>query len=330
VLGGHRGGLLLLAAWVLWAATTARLHGLALSPLSPYVVSPLVLAAGLAGGRVVARRADSRLVDTTLLALSAVLLVGVVMTDGPAKGPIGYANANAAVAVQVTALCGIAMVGASTARRLLLLTAGLGALAVVALNNSRAGLIVTVPLVCGIGLAVWRPGRRRYWALLAAGVTLVGGAVGVVVLAAREDWPGWAVRGFDTTRQRLWHDALSLWRQHPVLGGGPGSFQTSSPVAADQDTVAAHSSILQVGAETGAVGVLLLALFLATGLRYTARGAVPYTLVAVAAWTALGLHSFVDHLVEYVPVVLAAGMVLGWASATSSEQLDVPEGESPR
>jgi O-antigen ligase len=328
VLGTQRDGLLLLALWVVWAATTAQLHGRALSPRSPYVVSPLVVAAGVALGRLVARSAKPRLVDTMLLALTAVLLVGVVTTDGPAKEPLGYANANAALAVQVVSLCGLAMVGAQTARRALLSMVALGAVAVVVLNTSRAGFIVTVPVACAIGLALWRPGRPRLW-VLAAAATLLAGALGVIVLAARADWPAWAVRGFDTARQMLWHDALSLWRQHPVVGGGPGSFQTTSPLAADVDTAAAHSSILQVGAETGAVGVVLLALLLATGLRYAARGAVPYTVIAVAAWTALGLHSFVDHLVEYVPVVLAAGLVLGWASATRSEQLDVRERESP-
>jgi O-antigen ligase len=329
VLPPHRDGSLLLGVWVVWAATTALLHGRVLSPFSPYVVSPLVLAAGVALGRVVARRADRRLVDTLLLSLTAVLLVGVVATGGPAKGPLGYANANAALAVQVLALCGLAMVGAQIPRRLLLGVAGLGVVAVVALNASRAGLIVTLPLGCAIGVAVWRPDRRRRWALLAAAAALLAGAMGVVLLAGREDWPAWAVNGFDSTRQLLWHDALALWREHPVLGGGPGSFEATSPLAADVDTAAAHSSILQVGAETGAVGVVLLALLIATGLRYAARGAVPYALVAVAAWTALGLHSFVDHLVEYVPVVLAAGVVVGWASTTRSEELDVREGESP-
>ena len=77
-------------------------------------------------------------------------------------------------------------------------------------------------------------------------------------------------------------------------------------------------------------GVGFLGLATLAGLLWAARGRAPYAVIAAAGWTALLLHSLIDHLLEFAPVVLAAGLLLGWAATTArSEQLDVPEGEPP-
>ncbi len=137
------------------------------------------------------------------------------------------------------------------------------------------------------------------------------------------------VTALDPARQVLWSDALSLWSAHPLTGGGPGAFVEYSRLGGDTDTASAHSSILQVGAETGSIGVVLFALFLVAGLLWATRGAAPDAVVGVVAWIALVVHSFTDHLLEFAPIVIAAGLAVGWAGATRSEELDVSEGEPP-
>jgi O-antigen ligase len=122
-----------------------------------------------------------------------------------------------------------------------------------------------------------------------------------------------------------------LWADHPIIGAGPGAFQEFTPLGRDTDTASAHSSVLQVGAETGWVGVALFALLALAGLLWAGRGVPAYAVVASAAWTALLVHSFVDHLLDFPAIVLTAGVVIGWAGASrGSEELDVPHGQRPR
>ena len=73
------------------------------------------------------------------------------------------------------------------------------------------------------------------------------------------------------------------------------------------------------GSETGWVGVAFLCLTTVAGLLWASRGTAKYAVVAAAGWTALLLHSLIDHLLEFPPVVIAAGLVLGWADTTPPE-----------
>ena len=319
----------LLIVWVTWVWVAGLLAGRPLSLGSPYVVAPVALVAGVALGRTVAGRRRPGVAAAGLVIVTAVLLLAVLSTEGPAKRPIGYANANAALAVQLIGLCGLAMLGAHRPRRLVLWATTAGALAVVAANASKAALAVAVPLVAVVALMSWRPARRARWVIVASALAMATVAVGVVRLAAREQWPPAVVTALDPARQALWSDALSLWAAHPVPGAGPGAFAEYSRLGGDTDTASAHSSILQVGAETGAVGVVLFAVVILAGLLWAARGDAPDARVAAVAWTALVVHSFTDHLLEFVPVVLAAGITIGWAAATRSEELDVTKGEGP-
>ena len=323
-------GLGLLLSFVVWAGISAALADRTLSPTSPYVTTPLLLCVGVGLGRLIGPRATNWWVVGGLAASSLLFLVGVVWANGPAKGPIGYANANAAVAVQLVALCGLALLVAHGVDRLVLGLAVLVALLVVGLNRSAGGLVVGLPLAVLVLAMLWRPARQRWWAVLISAVSLVAGAAGIVWLAGLSPWPAWAVRAFDPVRQQLWHDAITLWRSHPVIGAGPGSFADATPLAVDADTSTAHSSVLQVGSETGLVGVGLLALVALVGVVIASRGPAPAAVIGIAGWTALGVHSLVDHLLEFAVVVVAAGMVLGWARASRpSEELDVPERERP-
>ena len=94
-----------------WSWAAALFAGRVPSLTSPYVVSPVVLVIGVVLGRIVATRIPHDVVVAGLVTVTAVLLVGVIWTEGPAKRPTAYANANAALAVQVIGLAGLAMLG---------------------------------------------------------------------------------------------------------------------------------------------------------------------------------------------------------------------------
>lgn len=328
----ERVGIALLIACLAWAAAAAIISGRPPSPASPYVIAPVVLSVGVAAGPVLARFAHAapRSFADSLAIVAGFLILGVLLTPEPGKEPLGYANANAALAVQVVGMCGLGLLETARGRRMILgasLTLGVVA---VALNRSTAGLVVVGPLVAAIALALWSPPARRWWAVMLGATTTLAGAAVIAWLAARSTWSPWAERAFDPVRAQLWRDAMALWRADPLTGGGPGSFREATALSADPDTASAHSSILQIGSETGWVGVALFALVALAGLLWATRGRAPYAVVGAAAWTALLLHSFVDHLLEFPPVVLAAGLVLGWAAGSArSEQLDVAQGESP-
>jgi hypothetical protein len=326
-------GLLVLAAWVVWSTVvTVALDG-TWAGWVPYALSPVVLVAGVAAGTGLARRSASTGTATALLLLGGGLVLGVLLTAEPGKEPTGYANANAAVAVQAVAMCGLALlVSPAHHRRSLGVALGLAALAT-ALNRSAAGVALVVPVIIVTALAAWRRPSRRAWARVAVvlGSTTGAAAAVVVVRSARDaPLPAWAVRLFDPVRKRLWHDASALWEARPLTGSGPGSFRGATALAADPDTLSAHSAVLQVGSETGWVGVAFLGLVGLGGLLWAARGRPAAAVVAVSAWTALLVHIQVDHLLEFGSVVFAAGLVVGWAGATGrSEELDVAERQPP-
>ncbi len=102
-------GLALLLAWVAWVGAWSFVADRMPSPASPYVVAPLVLVAGVVGGRALARHGGAPRLHVALLALAVVLVAGVPLTAEPGKAPLGYANANAALAVQLVGLCGLAL-----------------------------------------------------------------------------------------------------------------------------------------------------------------------------------------------------------------------------
>ncbi|MFW5471865.1 O-antigen ligase family protein [Knoellia sp. CPCC 206450] len=335
----------LLGAWMAWSVASAVVgdgDG-GVRPVLPYVLCPLVLVAGVATGAALHRRAHSPAVPVALVVTSTALVLGALLVVDPGKAPLGYPNANAALGVQLVALSGLALlatpVEAARGRVLLALSALAAALAV-GLNRSAAGMAVLLAVGLVTLLAVWCRPVSQGWRLAAVVVGAVASvaAGGLIVAAAREPvFPAWARTAFDPAREQLWEDAAALWRQRPLTGSGPGSFAGATSLAADADTVAAHSSVLQVAAETGWVGVGFLALTGLAGLLWAARGRTPEAVVGAAAWAALLVHSTADHLVEFGPVVLLAGAVVGWAGASGrsstrpegSEELDVPERERP-
>lgn len=146
--------------------------------------------------------------------------------------------------------------------------------------------------------------------------SLIAAMAGVAALwlGSRASWPSWlaTAQSLSSARHTLWSDALSLWATQPFRGAGPGAFTPSSELASSTPSLAAvHSLILQVGAELGVIGVVLLALVFVGGLVFAARGSRPVALIAMAAWTALAVHTSIDHLEDFPVVSFMGGVILG-------------------
>jgi hypothetical protein len=100
-----------------------------------------------------------------------------------------------------------------------------------------------------------------------------------------------------THRPQIWHEAWRDYKANPVLGSGPGTFEQywskNRPIKLKLKD--AHSLYLEVLAELGPVGLLLLAVALGTPLAaaWLARGhpLVPGVLAAYAAYLA---HAGID------------------------------------
>lgn len=321
-------GLALVVVWWAWVVAVGVLTGRAVPLGSPYLVAPLVVVGGVVLGRLAGRGAsvdvDSKSGRWSLLALVvavASLMPGAAWKMAPGPAPLGYPNANTAAATQVLVLCALALLGCSDrwTRGLLVVLVAASGFGIVH-HGSIAGMAVAIPAVLLVLVTlVWRP-RRQWWAVALGIGSLAGAVVLLLRLATLPVWPDAALRGLSSVRQDLWRIALRVWGDHPVTGAGPGAFARANPYAVDTDLAAAHSSLLQVGSELGLVGVGLLGLLVLAGYVVATRGRPALGILAATAWTALWIHSLVDHLFDYPGLALLAGVVLGWAGATSGRR----------
>lgn len=318
-------GLAGVGSWLGWLIASTVITGRSLSPLSPYLVAPLFAVAGVAAGRWLAPRAHRWPVPAAVVGVGAAFVVGYLITPGPGKLPLRYMNANAAAGVQLLALAGLAALSSRPFRaaerwaRWLPHVALVTALGVVLLNRSQAGTLVAIPVaLVAVWVSVRRSGPPRALIFLAGLLSLGGAAAAALWLAAQPALPARVLAVLDPARKQLWDDAVNVWRAHPVTGGGPGSFAENSLLALDPDTSTAHSSLLQVGSELGVVGVALFVVLLVVGLSLAVRRDRAAAFISAAAWTALAIHSFVDHLYEFPAVTFTAALVLGWASGQNS------------
>ena len=128
-------------------------------------------------------------------------------------------------------------------------------------------------------------------------------------------------------RVELWHGALQLLQEEPVSGVGPGRYAAASPAiepAGPDSPRWADNDFLEVGAETGLVG-LALALGLFTWGFVRLHGERPDHAAAVAgvALGTLGIYASLDHALHAWPVVLAAAAIVG-AGSRSWQQRPLP------
>lgn len=315
-----------LAAWTSLSALATDADGAA----AARVVGLLALAAGAyAAGRLLGARIPW--LPAAAVAAGAVIAVVPTWLGGSSRvaaGALGYSNASAELSVQgfAAALLVLALVG----RRAGAVPAALAAL-VLAVATIRSDSIAATGLLvlpaATVGAAAAGVSPRRILTGLAT--LLVVALAGTVVLGATGGGQGSGDRPvssvIDATlsgrRIELWHDALVLMAEHPLLGVGPDRFSAESPTArADRDARWAHNGFLQQGAETGLVGLaLLLGIFLwglgrlGGGGAGSAIGAIAHgpAVAAGAAVAALGIHACVDYVLHFPTLPVAAAAILG-------------------
>lgn len=333
-------------AWTVYVGLASlRIEGGVSEVLSvswPYLAFAPMVVVGAVLGHVAKRGVLLLVVALLVVAPALILLLGVP----------SYVNALAAAGVQLVALGALILEGSAGAgvrglrgapmvrtrdpgdvalggwdraqiawRRQLVQVIGacIAVLGAVLATNAKAGLATLVVVVAAAVLAAWGRLHLSRRAVIGLGLGTVGlAALLVVVLGVVGRWPSWMTgpQSLSSARHALWRDALTLFAQHPVFGGGPGAFSEWSGIAEYNPLLyAAHSSVLQVASELGAVGVILFAAMLVSGTLLAAQRGRGRALIGVAAWSALAVHSMIDHLYEFPMVVLLAGIVIGWAGA---------------
>jgi len=165
------------------------------------------------------------------------------------------------------------------------------------------------------GLALWPAIRRRRW-LLTVGFLLMG----VAVLAGPRHLRERALTMTDpddvTVKERtyMWRSGVTMWREHPWLGVGPGGVKRdyrnyALPEALRKRTGHLHNSALQTLVETGVAGLLawlwLWAAFFRVAVRLlrrlpatagSERALLAGSIAAIAGFLVAGMteHNFGD------------------------------------
>ncbi|MFA9430128.1 O-antigen ligase family protein [Egicoccus sp. AB-alg2] len=293
------------------------------------LLAPLAWAALLGGTFGLSRRLSSQrpaLVPATVVTVGAVTFVaGVARGDlyDRLHGPLGYANATAAlfVVAVAAALLWRERVGGRRQRGLLLAVGGLFATVPVG-ANSRTGTAATLLVLAAAVPACRRMDRRVAGRVVAAALLVVTAAIAVTLRA------GGAIRsalGLEaatlgpsiTERVRLWREAIDLVREAPWTGIGYGRFGAAgNPAVFDWERYA-HNEYLHLAAELG-LPVLALVLVLLTALyRDLLRAPDPSALLGVALLTALCVHAAVDYIAHFPLVALTAAASLGAVGLSS-------------
>jgi len=258
-------------------------------------------------------------------------LVRLLLLDDPE--PVRLANltfdhfnsAGAYLSLVVGVLFGMSL---STERSGRLWTATLVGLVALYLTYSRGAAIATA---AGMVAATYLVVRARWRFTLA--VCAVGAAgVAVVVLVPRLIASDYAATMNLSTRALIWQGYVQAWSASPVFGLGPGNgFIAAQFLSPFGDEYAAHSNFLYLATDYGLLGVgaavygFGAVVVRALRIDPTNRRAHPYLLAAVAAITALIVHSVVDHtlVIFSYRVALFAIVAVGLRSS-SQESEDFP------
>ncbi len=185
-------------------------------------------------------------------------------------------------------------------------------------------------------------------------VILFGGLVAIAAVAtiprggpvdvARDTWhsfnggPAGTVDGgnltdrlFDASsngRKELWTVALDEWRDHPVAGGGAGTFTAALYARNDRvfDTENAHSLYFETLGELGVVGLLLVLLVVLTPLAAGIRARhEPLAATALGGFVVIVAQAAVDTDWES-PAVIVSALLLGGAVVAAARGKRLPVG----
>jgi tetratricopeptide (TPR) repeat protein len=129
-------------------------------------------------------------------------------------------------------------------------------------------------------------------------------------------------QGGDSLRLDLWRSSLAIFAEHPLLGGGPGTWvqlkvEANPPGAPNLILAHAHNLYFQALAELGLAGVAALAVLAAAVVRRLRAGIHhpdlgPQAIAATAGLVGFLGQSLVDNLVNLVSVCLLIMLPVAW------------------
>lgn len=163
-------------------------------------------------------------------------------------------------------------------------------LAVVLIMNDSRGAFISA-IVAGASFLLLRF-RVNWRVLLVAGAILTGGALGIVSKTSG----GHA--GGDVIRQDLWRSALSMLKDHPLTGVGPGVFGQAFRqyrTVTDDNMSGAHDWYLNTLAELGIPGGVAAALSALVFMRALPRKRTAKQDAILAALVGVGAHLLFDN-----------------------------------
>ncbi|MHB9755512.1 O-antigen ligase family protein [Streptomyces sp. BYX5S] len=235
--------------------------------------------------------------------------------------PMGRVGATAALlALSAGALCCAAWSARGRVARGALHVLAAGSAVVAAVGDSPAG----VTACAGVVLCSLAAARLRHRAIGLSGLGVATALVaGLGVALAKNVLPPGPTASLETwlspRRILLWRDAVHLAGSDPVLGAGPGRFEDLSPTLAQSPISDGkpHSAVLQMAAEQGLVGVLLLATAYCWLLYVLWRSArsTQVVLAAGAALAAVASMATVGNALSFTTVTAGVGLLAGIATA---------------
>jgi O-antigen ligase len=309
-------GLLLFLAAAGWTFLSSLASG-----GDPIEVAAMLVAVVLVfwGARVLTGRFPSLVAAMVAVGIASagVLSRADLFANGPLGGPRGYTNASAALYLQGVVVSLMLFVESSRALRVAALAATLGFCVATLLTGSQASnVLLALPAIALLGTSR-RAAARVITLFLGLFLTALASTILIGATYSHHGSAGGITGLIDTTlssrRSALWHDALVLTTDNPIVGVGPGRFRYESPVArSDRDAAWAHNSFLQQGAEGGvpalvlAVSIVVWAfvrLLLAPRARVASLGA--------ASLAALVIHSCIDYLLHFPVLPLTVAALVG-------------------
>ncbi|MET7684609.1 hypothetical protein [Streptomyces sp. NPDC005423] len=317
--GSDAAGIVVLGAAAAWSLITAAAHD---GRPEGFLLAVLAVSAGYASGRI-----SGALLPVAAPGAGALAGIGLAVAEpkfapGPQFAvPLGQAGATAALlTLSAGAACCAARSARTPAPRLALWLLAAGAAVTAAVLGSAVGFtLCTAVVLCSS--AAGRTGRRGLGlAGLGLVTALVTAAIWAVAADALPDGLTASLMGRLTPhRVRLWRDALHLAQGDQGLGVGPGRFGELSSTAAQAlpPDGKPHSALLQLAAEQGLLGVVLLAAAFCWVLYALWRSprSTPVALSAGAALTGLAVIVSVGDALSFTTVSVGAGLLAGVATA---------------
>ena len=319
-------GLALSAAGWIGLAGAAR-GGQPLPAIAIVVASVLTV---IAARRVATRRPWLVMVAIGTAPVLVSLVVGRTLLLPDA---LGYTNASGALYLVSS---GGLLIASSLAHRLgvrrLLQLGALAWLAMPWVVGARTATLFAALLVLALVL-VRRDGAGRVLLVTGAAATLMlvclttaAGAMAYTPVGR----PGLLHRAIEASigelRLLLWGEASALLRENPFFGVGPGRFAEVSALAAERaDASWVHNEYLQMAAETGVPGGLLLVVLALWAFAYLwpAAGDVR-TLPAVVVLAGIAVNASIDFIWHFPTVPLLLAALVGGAAGLADTHFDGP------